>query len=155
MKLRGDSYLFIVVMVMALAVIGLSLRMEYFSSKLLPVLISIIVFVLAGIGLGRQTLVGGNLEATATVGETSKKEETGREWLGYLLQGAWVVVFFLAIYLLGFMISIPLFVLFYMKSFGTRWRVAIIFAVLTPALIYALFQFALGIDLYPGLLFSR
>jgi len=64
------------------------------------------------------------------------------------------VGFFVAIYLLGFIIAIPLFILAYMKAHGTRWLAAITFAILTPTIIYGIFELALGVVLYRGLLFA-
>jgi len=60
--------------------------------------------------------------------------------------------FFLGIYLLGFLIAIPLFILSYMKWLGTGWRVAITFTLIIPAIIYSAFEVGLHIDLYRGLL---
>ncbi len=154
MKIRGSSWVLIVIMVVMLVVIISSLRMEYFESKLLPIIIGSVVFVLAAIALWRELLAGGKSRATVTGGETTREEETGVGWLRYLLAGAWVVGFFLAIYLLGFIIAIPLFILSYMKSHGTGWLTTIIFTILTPVLIYGIFELALKVDLYPGLLFT-
>ena len=156
MKIKGSSYFFMVIMAFMLVAIGLSLRMEYFESKLLPLVIGGAVFVLSAIGLWREILAGKKQEAAVTEGDTTKvtEEEAKESWRGYLLAGAWVVGFFLGIYLVGFVIAIPVFVLFYMKSHGTRWLVAITFAALTTVLIYGVFEFALGVDLYRGLFFS-
>ena len=154
MKIKGSSYFFMVIMVIMLVVIGLSLRMEYFESKLLPLVIGSAVFVLSAIGLWREILAGNQQETTVTGGDTTRAEEAEESWRGYLFAGAWVVGFFLGIYLVGFIIAIPVFVLSYMKSHGTRWLVAIVFAALTTVLIYGVFEFALGVDLYRGLLFT-
>lgn len=153
-KLRGTSYVYIALMVVMLVIIGWSLGMKYFASKLLPLTIGSIVFVLVAIGLGREILAGNERKATVTDAEESGMEKPREEWRGYLLHGGWVAAFFMAIYLLGFMISMPLFILSYMRSLGTRWRVAITFAVLTSVLIYVIFKLAIGIDLYRGLVFT-
>jgi len=154
MKISGSAYFFIVIMVIILVIIGLSLRMEHFESKLLPLVIGTAVFVLAAIGLGREILAGGERQITTTEGEATTREETGEGWRGYLAAGAWVAGFFLAIYLLGFIIAIPLFILAYMKLHGTRWLVAIAFAIIIPILIYGIFELALGVILYRGLLLT-
>jgi hypothetical protein len=128
--------------------------MEEFASKLLPLVISSAVFILSAIKLGRDILSRDEQGVTATEGETGGEKGAKGGWLGYLAAGAWGVGFFLAIYLLGFMIAIPLFVLAYMKSHGTRWFVAITFAVLTPLLIYGVFELALRVTLFRGSLFA-
>ena len=58
------------------------------------------------------------------------------------------------IYLLGFLIAVPLLVFTYMKQHGTSWLLTIIFTVIVPALVYSIFELLLRIDLYQGLLFS-
>ncbi len=149
MKLRGSSYFLILIMVIMLVAIIAALRMEYFASKLLPVLVGSLVFILATIELGRELLTRHG--STAIV--TDMGAETKAPPRKYVLTGGWIVGFFLAIYLLGFLVAIPLFVLFYSKSHGTRWLVAIILAILMTAVASA-FQFFLMVDLYQGLLLT-
>ncbi len=154
MKIRGGSYFLIVIMVIALTVIGSSLAMEYFKSKFLPLLISSIVFVLTSIALRKEISARNGPETTATEGQVSKGGKRGGVWRGYLITGAWIVGFFLTIYLLGFTIAIALFLLTYLKSHGIKWLTTIIVTVLTPALIYVTFGILLRLDLNQGLLIS-
>ncbi len=154
MKIRGSSYFFMVIMALMLIVIGLSLSMESFESKLLPLVIGSAVFILSALGLWREILAGNQQEVTVTEGDITRVEKAKESWRGYLLAGAWVVGFVLGIYVLGFIVAIPVFVLSYMKSHGIRWLVSIAFATITTVLIYGVFEFALGVDLYWGLLFT-
>lgn len=71
-----------------------------------------------------------------------------------LVNFGWVVAFLLGIYLLGYITAITIFVLAYMRWLGTSWRMALFFAILAVACIYAGFEFGLQIKLYRGLLFS-
>lgn len=153
MKKKEYLYSYAAAIVLSLVFIGLSLRMEYVTAKMIPLVISGGVIILATIGLSREILARGKSGATAARDETSNGEETGESWYRYALICAWLVGFFLAIYLLGFIIAIPLFVLSYMKTHGMRWRVAIIFAVLTTAIAYGVFVVALKVYLYEGLFF--
>ena len=155
MKLRANSYVYIIIILLMLFVVLWSLlRMESFESKLLPLLFGSIVFILAVIGLGNEILAGGKPKTTATESQASKREETGERWGGYLANGSWLAGFILGIYLLGFIIAIPLFVLSYMKWLGTRWITAIIWSIVSPAIIYGVFEVALDVDLYRGLLLT-
>ena len=137
-----------------LIIIGLSLRMEYFTTKFLPLTIGGIVLIVEGIGLWREISARDRPEATVTEDDTGKREEAREGWHQYLRSGAWVVGFFLAISLLGYLIAIPLFILSYMKSHGIRWGIAIILTILAPLLAYGIFELALGVELYRGLLFQ-
>jgi hypothetical protein len=152
-KLSASAYTLIVLMAVMLVVIAVSLRFQYFATKMLPLLIASAVFVLAALQLGKEISTKGEPERTAAEDEDSIGEETRVEGRQYLPSLAWIVGFTLAIYLVGFIVAIVLFVLFYMKLHGSSWLAAVISAVLFTAIIYSVFALALGIDLYPGLLF--
>ena len=139
MKIRSDAYSYIAVMAIMLVFIGLSLRMEYFSAKVIPLVIAGLSFGLAAIGLARE--VWGKAKS-GQIGEMGGRAESSESWAQYLVIGVWGAGFFLTIYLLGFIIAIPLFIFTSMKFRGTRWWVAILFAIITPAFIYGLFELA-------------
>ena len=153
MKLTSNAKIYIILLALMSAVIVTSALMEYFESKFLPLLFSGIIFILSAIGLWNEIATSRKRQAAAAKDEEKKKpaEET---WGGYLINGAWFGGFILAIYLLGIMIAIPLFVLSYMKWLGTRWITAIIWSILASAIIYGAFEVALGIDLYRGMLLT-
>ena len=154
MKIRGNSYFLMVIMVIMLVAIVISLRMEYRVSKLLPLVIGSSVLVLAAVGLWRD-IKGTDRRGTGFSGsDTSSQEMTKKEWHRYLLAGAWVAGFYLAVYLLGLLTAIPLFIFAYMKAHDTRWFVAIAFALISTAFIYGVFEIALRVELYRGLVFS-
>ena len=144
MKLRPGSYFLIFVMALSLAIALGSITLRYQSTKILPMIVGGLIFVLAAIALIRDLL--------------SKKDTRGPEeetpLTAYWRTGTWVVVFALAIYLLGFLISIPLFIILYLKRHGTGWLKSIIIGAVTTAVLYSAFEIALKIDLYRGLLFS-
>lgn len=154
MKMRGNSYFLIVIMAIMLVIIYSSLQMHYFTSKLLPIIVSSIVFIIAALALKKEILsengqnVTGNGEGLQA---TEGVKQTGR---AYLITGTWVIGFLIGIYLIGFILAIPVFIFCYMKSHGIGWIKAITFAILTVAFIYGTFEYAVGITLYPGLLFS-
>ncbi len=152
-KISGKEYSLIVIMVIMLVVIVASLRMPSFYSKLLPLTVGIIVFLLSAIKFGQEFLAREKTAATIIeddVSEITESKATGR---AYLLTFAWIPGLVLAIYLRGFLISIPVFVLSFIKLCGTRWRTAIIYGILTLVVVYFGFQIALNIDFYEGLLF--
>ena len=64
MKLKGVAYVYIVLMVILLAIIGSSLMMESLTLKLLPLIISSVVFILCAVGLVREVSVRAKPEAT-------------------------------------------------------------------------------------------
>ena len=149
MKANGNIYLYIVIMVIIGILMGLSLTMEDIQTKLLPLMLGGIILVLAAVGLWGELKRRVKSAATGTGGEKAREG-----WRKLLLNLAWVMGFFLGIYLLGFFIAIPLFVLGYMKWLGVKWRPATIYAILTLGIVYAVFGLALKVELYRGLLFT-
>ena len=152
-KISGSEYSLIVIMVIMLFVIALSLRMPTFFSKLVPLTTGIIVFLLCTIKLRVEFLARDRTKAMVTEDDVSEIRESKANTHAYLRAYAWIPSLVLAIYLLGFIISIPVFVLSFMKSHGTKWRTAIICAIITLAVTYFGFQRMLEIWFYEGLLF--
>ncbi|GAA4728898.1 hypothetical protein GCM10023328_04250 [Modestobacter marinus] len=65
---------------------------------------------------------------------------------------AWVVTFFLLLYVAGLFVTAPVFSLLYLRSAGQRsWKVSIGYAVVVGVLLYLSFEVALGIATPPGL----
>ncbi|MFC2008328.1 tripartite tricarboxylate transporter TctB family protein [Chloroflexota bacterium] len=154
MKVKPSSYSLVAVMVICLLFIGLSLPMEYLTSKLLPLIFGSVGFLLAAIELGKDLTAKGKPASEVPTGdEADAMAEVKVGVSSYLGAVAWIVGFFLGILLLGFVIAIPLFIFSYMVTRGTRWFVALIFAVTTPALIYLVIDAVPGADLYQGLAF--
>ncbi|MBI4286344.1 MAG: tripartite tricarboxylate transporter TctB family protein [Chloroflexi bacterium] len=150
MKLKADSYSYIAVMAIMLVIIASALSMKYAQSKLLPLTFSSLVFVLAAAGLWRDFST--KSPTLTAIGEDKREEKkSGVTLRGYLTIWAWVVGFFLAIYLLGFVVAIAAFVLAYIKSHGVSWRLALTFSGLTTAFVYAVFERLLDVVLYRGL----
>jgi len=154
MKIRGVSYFYILIIVIMLLVMGLSLRMPYFESKLIPLVVSGLIFILAAIALRRQILIENKLRTTIKEYEAENGESNIQEVRGYLIGVAWVAGFILAVYLVGFIIAIPLLILTYMRSHGIGWPSTVIFAVLLPVIVYFLFEVTMGVELHLGLLLT-
>ncbi|MBI4186098.1 MAG: tripartite tricarboxylate transporter TctB family protein [Chloroflexi bacterium] len=154
MKLRGNTYFLMVIAGVMLAAIIASLSMQYFTAKLLPMVIGGAVFALAVTGLLKDILVRDGREKIVTPGKADESEEAKDDLRGYLPSIGWVVAFSLSIYLLGFLIAIPLFALTYMKLHGVKWLQTIVFAILATALVYGIFERLLEVTLYRGLILA-
>ena len=159
MSIKGNSnfYFYLAVIVAMLIVIIASLQYEDFESKLLPIFFASLVLIIAAIGAGQIVLTGKHTSVRA--GEESKEEpafdDDIGEWRSYLPIGLWLIGFAVIIYLLGFVIAIPLFLILYMKMHRSSWVSIIIVTVVVSALIYGVFELALGIELYRGIIFPE
>jgi hypothetical protein len=154
MKIKGSSYFLLVIMIIMLVMIGFSLKMKYFESKFLPLLLCSVVFILSAVELGREISAEAIQQKQGTEGDKNSSVSNSLGWRDYLPPGAWVFGLFFGIYLLGFVVVIPLFIFSYLKSHDTSWHEAIIYAILTPLLVYGIFERGLGVILYRGLLFG-
>jgi len=67
---------------------------------------------------------------------------------------AWIGAFVLLLWLVGFVISLPLVVFAYIKTHEEGWRWAIISTTIMFLLVYVVFAMLLKIPLYEGLLFQ-
>jgi hypothetical protein len=76
-------------------------------------------------------------------------------WGRVLLSVLWVVAYLAGVYLVGFLLTTPVYVLLYMILHGRKsLRTAGITAILTTALVWLTFEIAFKYPLYPGVLFG-
>jgi hypothetical protein len=153
-KLRANFYVYVVIMAILAWVIGTALSMEKLEDKLLPLIFGGTAFVIAGIGSLKEYVAGRSLGRDATEKETEELKEFREHWRSGLSTSMWIVSFFVAVWLLGFLVSIPIFVISYMKSHRARWHTAILYGCVTLVAVYGIFEWALEIKLYRGLLLS-
>jgi hypothetical protein len=69
-----------------------------------------------------------------------------------LMAGVWVLALAVMTFVLGMLISIPLFIGLFMRVFGKeRWLVVVLYATGATAFVYTLFVYLLDVRLYPGI----
>lgn len=114
---------------------------------------SIIVFLLGGIGV-ILAVVQVVVDLKSTRGTTPSEprgisfdapaiQSTSR-W-GNLEIWGWIVGFYVAIRLIGFLTAVPLFVFTYAKVYGARWFLAVTLAAGAWAFIYGTFEYILHV----------
>lgn len=149
MKRKPEVYFIIVILVFSLAIVIGSLTYSSKEAKLLPIVIGGLVFILTAVILVRE------LRAK------EKPHRQREEWEGeelalsqYKTVAIWVAAFALGIYLIGFLIAIPAFIISFLKSNKTGWLKSSIMAAVMVAFVYGIFELLLQVELYRGLLFS-
>ena len=150
MKLKGGFWVALFLVALGLFGIIQSLTFRYWESMVLPLGISIIIFILAAVEVIRELLK----QRQAAAEETAEKSESKIERRRLFLTMGWVAGFCLAVYLFGFYLSIPTFAFAYLKWRRRSWLVALIFAVALLAFSYLLFAIGLKVPLYKGLVFG-
>jgi len=153
MKMRADTFFIMAIMGTMLVAIWDLLRMEQVYAKLVPLILSSVVFVLAAVALAKSVLPKSRTGTVVFRDDTDEREEARSSLRGYMAAGLWTIGFVLGIYLLGLTVAIGLFVFSYTKSHGTGWLMSAILTVFTLGFAYGIFGLALGMGLYKGLLF--
>lgn len=154
MKTRGETYFLVVVAAVALVSILTLARMEQFYAKIIPLVFSSLVFIFAIVLLWETFVSSKRAGAVVTQSETDRGKEGGSNLRGYMTAWSWMVGFVLGIYLLGLVIAGGVFVFSYSKSHGTNWIISTVLTVLTFAFAYGVFEVALRMPLYKGLLLT-
>ena len=151
MSKRKSLLIFVVVLAVLVFFLTLSIQLEYLKAKQVP---------LIAVGIGLTATIAGLIRTAVTKGEIAEgksidkkgSEEGLQGWRRYMIL-PWLIVVYVTFAVFGLIIGSGLFVGSYMKFYGARWWVALIFALVTPAFIYSVFKVALGLYLYNGLFF--
>lgn len=152
MKLRPSTWFAIFILLLMVVIIGVSLNYERRELKLMPIMVASGVLVMSVMVIWQETVAKDRLRYASQKetpdGITAKDV---RRRLGYTI--SWMIGSFLGIYLLGFLVTIPLFIASYMKVNGWSWRVSLSFSAITTAALYGVFELGLRAGLYRGLVF--
>ncbi len=98
----------------------------------------------------------------------TRAEEEGQEelkfgaWLrliknpeqGYLAALLWIAGLLLSLYLVGFVLAIPIFTILYLRTHGESWLFSLTLTVLGWGILFAVFALGLKMTFYKGLLFA-
>lgn len=123
------------------------------TTRRVPLLAGVVTLVLVVIDIARVIVRGGAQSGSWVVegGGVQVPESRGRELAAISLVAAGVA----AIYLLGFLIAIPLYLFASIAFLGQQSsRAAVAVALLTSLVIYVVFEVVLDYPLFPGLLFA-
>jgi len=152
MRMKPGTYFLLFLLALMLATILISLDYDYLEIKLLPLSYSSIIFILAAVQLWREVK---QCRAESAVHELPQQEIDTKQ-RRYRLGTAfgWISGFALSIYVLGFLIAIPVFSFSYLKLHKRGWVTSIVYTVIVSALIYVIFEIGLNARLYRGLIFG-
>ena len=144
MKIKANSYFLVLILAAAVFVIVSALRMPYFESALLPLVIAALTIIMGSVQLWKE--LAGRVKVEEK-GDQIEKSEVGPAV-------AWLVGFAAAIYVLGFLIAMPTYILAYIKWRRRSWLTAISISGITTVLIYGIFEVAFHTELWRGLIFQ-
>jgi len=152
MRLKSSTYFLIFLILIAVYFVVESLMYEPLQAKLLGLTIGPIVILLGLVQLAKEI----KLEGPETEAAAIEEEEEGEAYIPfsrYLTLIGWVVGFLLLTYVLGFYISIPVFVFSYLFYTSAGLKKSIVTAALTTLFIFILFDVFLGRVIWEGIIF--
>jgi hypothetical protein len=162
--MKVNSYLLVIIIIVSLIFGGVSLTYSNLKMKLLPLIVSGLLLVLAVIELTREILAhkrapGKNQALPEGAPHVTANEEVGLESdgdiRGDLVGFAWLMGMIIGTYLLGLLVSIPLFMLIYLINHDIGWIKSSVMAVVTVISIYLIFVKVLQVELFQGIILER
>ena len=150
MKKRTDFLVYIAVLAIFALFLILGLQLEYLKAKQVPLIAVSIGLAAIAAGFISTAITKGELVEGDTIEGGRGKEGSLQGWRRYTIF-AWLAVVYVSFFILGITIGSGLFTGAYMKFYGARWWVALLFTFITPAFVYLLFDVALGLYLYNGI----
>lgn len=124
------------------------------DAKLLPVAVASVLIALSAIELWRAHLWGKSNSKNGSTNVVPEIADMPAPWTSYLIHYAWVVGFVAALYVVGFLMALPVFLTAYVRWLKASWLASISMAVLLTALFYCAFEYALGLPMYRGFIFA-
>jgi len=121
---------------------------------MLPLVLGIPGVLLTAVIVSRNCIRPGK----AILQERSADEQTGQEEAGdqrkVLTMFGWVALLIGMIWLFGFLITIPVYMVLFLKTRGEKWLLTLCLALGSWAFLYWIFAVILKIILFPGILFE-
>jgi hypothetical protein len=153
MRTRGSLALAVFFLLIGLFGIVQSLTFRDWEAMTMPLIVSGLMFILAGVQVVRELRRQGHQKtAVETEADNQDKDKVNTSKIGLVF--GWAAGFCLGVYLLGFYIAITVFAFSYLKWRGRSWLTAAIFAIAMLAFIYGVFVLGLKAPLYKGVIFG-
>lgn len=140
-------------LVFVLFIILYSLRYNE-QARFGPLLVGILAAILIIIQLGREYF-GKPMSEKAKTSDGGNGPAAGfrKNYLSYIEIAACLIGLLVLVYVLGILIGFVLFIFAYLKLHREGWVLTIALAFGIPAMIYGIFDFALRMELYQGIIF--
>ncbi len=125
------------------------------KARLVPLLMLVPGIILTGIHLGRIHRQPDLIMEEGVAEEDGESFEINAPFDQEMWMVAWFIGFAALIWLIGFLVATPLFLILYLRLWAKeKWRRTLPLAVITTLCIYLIMEWAFKIILYRGWLFS-
>ena len=132
---------------------AIAFEYPYLQAKIVPMLVGGAILLLSVVELVKE-LRGSKKSAPAInlVAEDEEEKKEGISTRSFFVEGSWMIGFFFAIYLIGFIGGIGVFTTLYIGMHKARWWIAALIGFLMAVLSYVLFSYTTDTELYPGII---
>jgi predicted cobalt transporter CbtA len=158
MKENKQGELILALFFLAFFVVLTLISMTYsFKARRLPLIVAIPGIALSAVQVlkeRKRLQTTKEVESVETHDSETPDTEAPHAKKNLLVMMGWMVLLVVMIWIVGFLVTIPVYTLLFMKSMKESWRLSIFFAAAGFAILYFLFVVGLNMELYPGLLFQ-
>jgi len=152
----GKKDVYFLIVLLAGLTLGFAICLDYpYRARFFP----LIVISLCGLLVAAELLqalaavLGSKLgESGAAPGRAAPPAGDQQRWR-FFFATLWIGIFALLLWLLGFIVGLPLFLMAYVKMHGEKWRWALILPAVMFVIVYVGFGLLLKSPLYEGFLF--
>lgn len=166
MKIKPSSYMLMLILAFALYMGIYALTYSSLKARLVPLAASTLILVLGSIQLAKEVETARKEKSERKVDsndddiddrysrDSMAKANIPNAMKAYLVFFGWLFGLVAFIYMLGFLVAIPLFIALYLKIIGRSWLGSLVPAVIAVVVVYFLFIDTLHVELFPGVLFG-
>jgi len=152
MKIKGETIFALILLAVFVVLVGVGTGYSR-KARMLPLVLGIPGLILAGVIVSRSCARPGPTPGKAAPQERSADEQAGDQKKVLIMIG-WVALLITMIWVFGFLITIPVYMVLFLKTRGEKWPLTLGLALGSWAFLYWIFAVTLKIILYPGILFN-
>ncbi len=154
MKIRGETIFGLILLIAFMIIVGVGMGYSR-KAKMLPLVLGIPGVILTAAIVIRESFMRPKEEVSQERPSDQEADtQAPDEQKKVLAMIGWVALLVGMIWAFGFLITIPVYMILFLKARGERWLLALCFAAGSWAFLYWIFAVALKIVLYPGILFE-
>ncbi|MFC1868961.1 hypothetical protein ACFL0H_12625 [Thermodesulfobacteriota bacterium] len=152
MNRHSNSIFLVLCLIIGLGFLLMSINLTQLEDKVAPILFSVILMILVLVELARELAAKGTLKVATGPVEKGPEDKGSVMAPRIVAIALWLGGPILGICLLGFHITIPLFILLFLTLHGTGWLKGVITALVTEAFFMIICEYGLRIHFYKGLI---
>jgi small-conductance mechanosensitive channel len=153
MKPRGETIFSLILLAVFVIIVGLGMGYSK-KARMLPLVLGIPGVVLTAVIVTRNCIRTGKTIPQERSGDEQTGPEEASDQKKVLAMIGWVALLIGMIWVFGFVITIPVYMILFLKTKGEKWLLTLCLAAGSWVFLYWIFAVTLKIILFPGILFE-